>query len=423
MDDIKVVRTVHVQASSRSEIAQVRDIAYSSNDRNVLLQSISIGKRGVIRRSEDNGKSWEAVEEWTSEEPLGDGLVLERGLPEVFCDPDNGLVIRFFITARNNPNIVPWDYARSPMTRTRKIFFQTSQNEGQTWSEPERLIMQGGDYDETHWMDGVYYGKNGACIEGSQIIKNRRGETLAPMWGTRLFENDDIINPNADPATSNPDGTVEHFSGCFFGRWRADGSGIDWSVSESVRLPLKYSCDGADEPSVDYLPDGRLFMVLRARTYPHTGQKLPSLHYYTLSNDDGRTWSEPEPLLYDDGSYAYSPACLANVLRSSKNGRFYVMTNFAEGPCVNCDPRNRLQIAEIDTTTLTIKKDTVTIIEPQDESLNQPDNIRFSNFRWYEDRETQNIVLHMTPGHDGSGWPQGYRPSLCAYCYEIELPG
>ena len=423
MDDIKIVRMVHAQASSSSEIAQVRGIAYASRNRNILLQSISFGKRHVIRRSEDNGRSWKTVEEWTAEEPLGDGLVLERGLPEVFCDPDNGGVMRFFVTARNNPKIVPWDYARSPMTRTRKIFFQTSHDEGQTWSESRQLVMQGDNYDETHWMDGVYYGKNGACIEGSQVIKNRRGETLAPMWGTRLFENDDIINPDADPAASNPDGAVEHFSGCFLGRWREDGSGIDWSASERVRLPRKYSCDGADEPSVDYLPDGRLFMVLRARTYPHTGQELPSLHYYTLSADDGHTWSEPEPLLYDDRSYAYSPACLANVFRSARNGRFYVMTNFADRPCVNCDPRNKLQIAEINTDTFRVKKNTLTIIDQNDKAAGQPDTMRFSNFRWYEDRETQNIVLHMTPGPDNDGWPQGFRPPLCAYSYEIQLPG
>ena len=420
MGCIKVARTVHVKASSPSEVAQVRAVAYASKNRNVLLESISIGKRDVIRRSEDNGKTWKIVEEWSSQEPLGDDLVLVRNVPEVFCDPDNGFLLRFFITNRDRPSVVPWNYAASPVTRTRKVFVQISHDEGQTWSEPRRLIMQGDEYDETHWMEGVYYGKNGAAIEGSQIIKNRKGEVLVPFWGTRLFENGDIINPEADPATSNPDGAVEHFSGCFIGAWRDDG-GLDWSASEKVTLPRKYSCDGADEPSVSYLPDGRLFMVLRARTYPHTGQELPSLHYYTLSADDGRTWSEPEPLIYDDGSYAYSPACLANVFRSSKNSRFYVITNFADRPCINCDPRNKLQIAEVDTATFRVKKDSVTIIEQQDKAAGQPDNIRFSNFRWYEDRETQNVMLHMTPGPDNAGWPQAYRPPLCAYCYEIQF--
>lgn len=422
MSNVNVARSVHVEASGPTEAAQVRAIAYASKDRNVLLESISIGKRDVIRRSEDNGKTWKSVEEWKSEEPLGDGLVLERSLPEVFCDPDNGLLLRFFITCRNNPQIVPWNYAESPVTRTRKVFVQTSDDEGRTWSEPRQLIMQGDEYDETHWLEGIYYGKNGAAIEGSHTIKNRKGEVLVPFWGTRLFENGDIINPNADPATANPDGAVEHFSGCILGRWRDDG-GLDWSESEKVRLPLKYSCDGADEPSVDYVPDGRLFMVLRARTYPHTGQELPSLHYYTLSSDHGRTWSEPEPLIYDDGSYAYSPACLANVFRSSRNGRFYVITNFADAPCVNCDPRTKLQIAEIDTDAMRVKRDTVTIIEQQDKAAGQPDTIRFSNYRWYEDRETQDIVLHMTPGPDNAGWPEGSEMLSHAYRYDIRLPG
>ncbi|PIP15747.1 MAG: hypothetical protein COX46_05070, partial [bacterium (Candidatus Ratteibacteria) CG23_combo_of_CG06-09_8_20_14_all_48_7] len=89
----------------------------------------------------------------------------------------------------------------------------------------------------------------------------------------------DICDPNADLATANPDGPVEWNAGCLLGRWRSDGSGVDWLCGISFALPKKYSCDGADEPDVDFLPDGRLFMGIRARTYPHTRQELPSLHY------------------------------------------------------------------------------------------------------------------------------------------------
>ena len=163
-------------------------------------------------------------------------------------------------------------------------------------------------------------------------------------------------------------------------------------------------------------------MVLRSRTYPHTGQELPSLHYYAISCDEGRTWSEAKPLIYDDGSYAFSPSCLANVFRSSKNGRFYVITNFADGPCINCNPRNKLQIAEIDTDALRIKKDTVTIIEQQDKAAGQPDTIGFSNFRWYEHRETTNIILYMTACPGETNPPPERKVSPHAYRYDIHLP-
>lgn len=390
----------------------VRGINYVSKDKNLLMESFSIGKRGLIRRSEDNGKTWMAVEEWVNEEPLGKDLVLQRSLPDYFCDPENGFVFRTYATNNHKPDILAWNYAESPVSRTIKNFLQISRDEGKTWSKPEQIIMQGDEHDEIHWMPGVYYGRNSAVIEAGHIIKNHGGGVLAPFSMTRLFENGNIINPRADPATANPDGAVQRLAGCFLGKWRPDGSGLDWTSGATVTLPLKYSCDGADEPSIDYLPDGRLFMVLRARTYPHTGQELPGLHYYTLSSDNAGTWAEPKPLLYDDGSYAYSPACLANVFCSSRNGRFYVITNLVDVPPVNCDPRNKLQIAEIYMDKMRIKKGTVTIIEQQDKEAGQPDTIRFSNFRWYEDRRTLNVILFMTPSCENA----------IACRYEIELP-
>ncbi|MBN1345517.1 MAG: hypothetical protein JXQ73_22685 [Phycisphaerae bacterium] len=72
--------------------------------------------------------------------------------------------------------------------------------------------------------------------------------------------------------------------------------------------------------------------------------------------------------------------------------------------------------------TLRVKRETVTVVESRKPDLGQPPNIRFSNWRRYEDRQTKNVVLLMTgcPGdvgrHETCGVPQhGYR-------YEIILP-
>ena len=419
MGKINVTRTIHVQAPSNDTSAQVQAIAYVSNRNNVLLEAVRIGDRDLIRRSQDNGATWQVTEEWPSTQTLDDGLELDRAMTTIFCDPRDGRAFRIFLTCRSDPDIVPWDYARSPVTRTRLVYVQISSDEGRTWSEPEQLILNGCGCDAENWLPGVQYGKNGAAVEGTPLIVGRDGSILVPFWGTRLFDNEDIIDPDADPATANPDGAVRHFAGCLFAQWRPDGSGLVWDCGETVTLPNRYSCDGADEPSVDILPDARLFMVLRARTYPHTGQELPSLHYYCLSSDEGRTWSEPEPLLYDDGAFAYSPACLANVFRSGRNGRFYVITNLADGPCTNCDPRNKLCITEVDTETFRLKKSTETPIEYRKPEPGQTVPMRFSNFRWYVDRETAGITLYMTPGPGDGGYCPMPRHS---YRYDIQLP-
>ncbi|HCU37792.1 MAG TPA: hypothetical protein DGT21_20850 [Armatimonadetes bacterium] len=417
---IQVARSMHVPRTD-GHTSQVAGVGYVSVGSNTLLESLRTAGGGVVRRSEDNGRTWREVERWDGGGAIGEDLVFNRDLPELFLDSDSGTVLRVFNTSHVRPSVIPWDYAVSPGPRTQRFCTQLSHDEGRTWTPPAPFVQSGNEYDDRHWMHGVWFGKNGAAIEGSQMVKTREGLVLTPWWGARLF-GDDILNPAIDPGCSNPDGNVEWVTGCLLGRWHADGMGIFWACSSLITLPRKYSCDGADEGSCDYLPDGRLLMVLRARTYPHTGQEAPSLHYYTLSDDEGWTWSECRPLLYDDGSWAYSPACLANVFRSKKNGRFYLITNLAEGPCINCDPRTRCQIAEIDTDTMAIRKDTVTVIDRQPDELGETPCTRFSNFRWFEDRETLDIVLYMTPGGTGMGPAPDCEILGNAYRYDISLP-
>lgn len=422
MSEIRVSRSVHCEAPDPSKSVQVVGMAYVSKDRSILMESIAGGKGGVVRRSEDAGKSWQVVEECKTSEPQDDGTVLSLGLPEFFCDPGNGSVLRISYMSLEKPGVIAWDYARALGARTGRNFLQVSHDEGRTWSEERQLVMSGAEYDEVHWTDGVWYGKNRSHMMGCHTVKGRNGEVIVPFDSGRLFEGGDIIDPDSDPATANPDGAVLWEYGCFFGQWQADGSGLDWSAGTKATLPRKYSCDGGDEPTVTYLADGRLLVVLRARTYPHTGQRLPSLHYYALSEDDGRTWGEGAPLLYDDGSYPYAPACFSEVFRSAKNGRVYVITNFADEPCVNCDPRTKLYIGEIDTSTFRIKKDTMTIVEQLDKAAGQPDGIRFSNFRCYEERETGDYLVFLTHASGNEGCPEGFSISPHAYQYRIQLP-
>ena len=424
MSGIKVTRTVHFATERPGQLTIVSGIHYVSNERNVLLETVSTGERGpgggvgVVRRSEDNGRTWHVVEDLNIERVIEGDLTSERAMPIViYCDPDSGRLVRLLHTYQDKPGVYPWIYAENPMWRTMRPHLQFSDDEGATWSDAQPVIVAGKPFDETHWMPGVWQGKNGGmlCAAGFALT-GRNGAIIASCDSNRLFANGDIVDPDADPEQSSPDGAVLWEASCLHGRWRDDGS-LAWTAGEKVVLPRAYSCDGSEEPSLAYLPDGRLFMGIRARTFPNTGQALPSLHYYAISHDHGLTWESPRPLLYDDGAYAYSPACFINVLRSKKNGRFYVITNSADGPCVNCDPRNKLLIGEVDTDTFRIRRDTLTIIDQCDESA----KVRFSNWRYYEDRQTGDLALFMTPGcseHDALAAdvvPQSYR-------YDIELP-
>ncbi len=86
----------------------------------------------------------------------------------------------------------------------------------------------------------------------------------------------------------------------------------------------------------------------------------------------------------------------------------------------NCDPRYPIQIVELDPKSLSLKRDTVTIIK--DRERDDPEQVRFSNFRVYEERGTGDFVLLMTKCYSEStpGFPNLPYPS---YRYRLSAPG
>jgi hypothetical protein len=78
---------------------------------------------------------------------------------------------------------------------------------------------------------------------------------------------------------------------------------VTWwpSDSEGIAVPnaMYPQMSTAQEPSTVLLPDGRLFVVMRTMT---------GSIWYAVSDDDGETWLDPEPLCYyDDGPQVNHP--------------------------------------------------------------------------------------------------------------------
>ncbi len=204
------------------------------------------------------------------------------------------------------------------------------------------------------------------------------------------------------------------------GTWREDLSGIDWQELGEVKISPKNSFVGLDEPHSCLLPDGRIFTIFRHGAVLTTQDSAgaPSVKLYMVSDDNGKSWSEPAPLIYDDGCYIYSGRSFPDVIRSSKNGRYYVIMNISK-PTFGCDPRTVLNIAELDPQTLRIKKNTLAIIEAKHPE--QYHLVRFSNFVRIEDRETKNLTLFMGLAMSEYCFVRrGYDYNY--YRYEIEFP-
>jgi hypothetical protein len=410
-EPIRVTRSVHYEVPTADREARVTGIGYASLQRNVLLESIQCPEGALIRRSEDNGKTWVTAGTWQTTEALAGDRSLIRGMPDFFVDPDNGRLLRLYYEQEHRAGLAPWD-AGAPDMLTTRIWTQVSLDEGRTWGPPQPVIQQGPGFDQTHWTEGVWHGKNGGVYEAYGLLKLADGTVLMPAVLYKLHDNGSV---------RPPDSWATLLSTCFRGRWREDGSGIDWDRGQALELPRRYSNDGADEPAVVPLPDGRLFVILRARVGEGPKTELPDLKYWSVSSDGARTWAAGQPLLYDDGGFPYSPACIGKMFRSSKNGRLYLITNINAEASERCDPRTTLQIGEIEPQTLRLIRASVTVIEKR--SGEQPPNIRFSNFRCYEDRETRDLALFLTacPGDVGRSLTCGC-PGTC-YRYDIQLPG
>jgi len=84
------------------------------------------------------------------------------------------------------------------------------------------------------------------------------------------------------------------------------------------------------------------------------------------------------------------------------------------------DPRNKLQIAELNPDTLRIKRDTITLIDER--WPGEPAYVRLSNWAQYQDRETGNIVLYLTRNPGNEGWKPDDGISRDLFRYDIILP-
>jgi len=316
----------------------------------------------IEMRSDDSGRTWKP-------RPETRVLAAKKSCIGYFLDEQHNILVRHFIKSLR----FSLDGDASPHRRQNMV--QYSRDGGQTWSKAEKVDQQ-----------KMYY----------RMLKLRDGTIL---W----------------PFTDNCAKTgYRACMGARIGKWRVDLNGVDWKYGGK----LEAGHDGLDEPSACQLDDGRIFMIFRQSARAPAGVLLGKL--YAVSGDNGRSWSTPKPLTYDDGKYVYSPEAMAEIVRAPKSGKIYAILNIINAPSGNCDPRQSLQIAELDQKSLCLKRRSVAIIDSKLEG--QHYLVRFSNWATMIDRVTGNLVLFMKM-HMSEHCPvrNGYDQN--SYRYDIKLHG
>lgn len=251
----------------------------------------------MLAYSKDNGKTWTEPQYILGTLP-GQGTEAKQaswGFPVVSA---SGRIYLFYFRET--------DYVDNSRQITAAFACIYSDDFGKTWSDSTDIPMRITPYDNGPIQNNNIYQlpirtPDGAVLIGytkwtSHHICPPNGkwyEEDAHLYFMRLENVDDDPEPCDFKITFLPD----------------DEHGVGIPLGDGIR-----SC--AQEPCPVYLPDGRLFCTLRT-----------ALGYaaYTVSSDDGHTWTAPQPLRYDDGSVFVHPLSPCPIYETPEKGKYVLL--------------------------------------------------------------------------------------------------
>lgn len=231
----------------------------------------------VFSQSPDEGVTWAQPKIIAGPARAGQGLMASWAFPMV---SRSGRIYVLY-----SQNVGKFDTFPHTTGLMNGIF---SDDCGQTWSEPETIAMPRSNRDNP---DRSYPG-NWICWQKPlRLLRDGRYLAGFTRWTSRAVSKNPTkswISHDArvefmrfDNLDDNPEVSKLHIS------WFAANE-----KALAVPFPGHPEVSVCQEPSIVKLPDGRLFCVMR------TAAGSP---FWSLSPDDGQTWTEPQRLLRSDG--------------------------------------------------------------------------------------------------------------------------
>ncbi|MBN1912206.1 MAG: hypothetical protein JW818_20970 [Pirellulales bacterium] len=297
-------------------------------------------------------------------------------------------------------------------------FLRTSDDYGQTWSDPQLLMYEAGaDFNPLDPYN-MNYLENNTAYPGQNIEIRSDGSLNFSLASANIPDavpqsefNPYGVTANA-PADARAIGAVS-----IVANWNSVSGEYDTSASNVAWVPRHVSSRGLAEPTVAELNDERLLTVYRDSNSGINGNPFYEGGHkrYTLSTDGGATISDPLEWKYDDGTSFYSPSSISQLIRHSVTDKLYWVGNINLGPANGNHYRYPLVIAEVDEVNVALKKDTVTLID--DRQVGDGSYLQLSNFSILENRQTHNFEVRLTRlGEDASNtWKAN------AYTYILDM--
>lgn len=276
--------------------------------------------------------------------------------------------------------------------RCRRIYHRLSFDNGHTWTDKRYIIQQGAGpdgkpYDGDHFLLDAVYGRNMSAIVGPRVIRARDGSLLISVQTQCVDAQGRMIEPS---------GFGFYKAGALKAWWQADTLEYAFTLDGYAQVDPADSARGVYEPTYAQCPDGRTLMVMRGSNM-HFRDTMPGTKFYAYSSDEGRTWTRPERLRYDDGSLMYASSSIPKVLAHSNGKVYYIGIINDENPDGNL-PRYPLCIAELDPERPCILRDTVRVIDTERpyhkaQAKETRNIVDFSNHAVFEDARGRIVVL------------------------------
>ena len=331
----------------------------------------------IQRWSGDNGQTWGPDEVLPTFErrPTGMWRKHARG---GFADPASGHYLVVW-----TEGILPNDNPLEGM-KNWTLYYAVSKDSGRTYGAPCQIIQEGAEFSADHPLPGVWRGRNSVML-GDLTCRP------IPAPGGRILLPCQICPVGPDGSYYNPGGGLSfHDTAILEASWRAD-SCLRWQMIGLIKGDPVVSTRGFVEPTIGWLADGRLLVVMRGSN--DAKPALAGHRWVSFSSDQGQTLSAPRPWTWEDGTAFHSPSSCSQLL-AHPNGKLYWLGNICrENPKGN-SPRYPIVIAEVNTATGALKRETLAVIDDK-----QPDDsprLFLSNFYAREDRESGMIHLHLS---------------------------
>jgi hypothetical protein len=317
----------------------------------------------AVQISADNGRTWSKPEVRWKSTVVPEGR-MRYAEPAAFFDPDKEKLIvlidhtlypkdKLNVDTEYGLELNIYDPAKGQWTERRELKFPGQRTPAMSFSFP---------------------------------IKTKRGHLLFPGMRKTVDANGKAIHYQNTWAPVDESVTV-------IGEWTSGGE-LSFRLGQPLNIEPERSSRGLDENTLTELSDGRIAAVCRGDNSAFPDK--PGYKWLSFSRDDGETWSAPVPLPATGGDPIESGANGSALFRSIKNGKLYWLGNLAlrgERSQGNW-PRSPLCLVEVKEEPFALKRETIFAVDER--NFNDSPRVQMSNFRFYQDRETGDVVIFLS---------------------------